>query len=105
MYDLSDKEIAAIISETIPNETERARILNEYNVSQSATGTGQGGSAPSSSSILAEANSRLMNGDKYGAMLYIKSQQEQGNISAVEAMEMINQLGLSTSSWTDGWLK
>lgn len=105
LYDLSDKEIAAIISETIPNETERARILNEYNVSQSATGTGQGGSAPSSSSILAEANSRLMNGDKYGAMLYIKSQQEQGNISAVEAMEMINQLGLSTSSWTDGWLK
>ena len=105
LYDLSDKEIAAIISETIPNETERARILNEYNVSQSATGTGQGGSAPSSSSILAEANSRLMNGDKYGAMLYIKSQQEQGNISAVEAMEMANQLGLSTSSWADGWLK
>lgn len=105
LYDLSDKEIATIISETITNEAERARILSEYNVSQSASGTGQRSSAPSSSSIIAEANSRLMNGDKYGAMLYIKSQQEQGNISAVEAMDMVNQLGLSTSSWADGWLK
>ena len=105
LYDLSDKEIAAIISETISNETERARILNEYNVSQSAAGTGHGGSAPSQQSIMAEAAARAMSGDPYGAALFIQSQQAQGNISKVAAMEMVNQLGLGTSSWTDGWLK
>ena len=105
LYDLSDKEIAAIISETIPNETERARILNEYNVSQSAAGTGQSGSATSQQAIMAEAAARAMSGDLYGAALYIQSQQAQGNISKVAAMEIVNQLGLGASGWTDGWLK
>lgn len=49
LYDLSDREIAAIIAQTISNESERSRIMSKYNISgdtaAQAQNSGTGNSA------------------------------------------------------------
>lgn len=109
LYDLSDREIAAIIAQTISNESERSRIMSKYNISgdtaAQAQNSGSSQSYPNEQKVLAYARSLAQSGDTFAASVYIADQYANGNISKVAAMGITNELQLGTNQNNASWLK